>query len=56
MRRALVTNEFAPTHGGVERLLYERARGYHPENLTVFAAFTPDCVAFDKLQAYRSRR
>jgi phosphatidylinositol alpha-1,6-mannosyltransferase len=56
MRRALVTNEFAPTHGGVERLLYERARGYHPEDLTVFATFTPDCEAFDELQAYRSRR
>lgn len=53
MRRALVTNEFAPSHGGVERLLYERSRGFHPEELTVFTAHCQDCEMFDKAQAFR---
>jgi len=56
MRRALITNEFAPQHGGVERLLHERARGFEPENLTVFAAHTGDCDAFDLVQPFISRR
>ncbi len=56
MRRALVTNEFAPSHGGVERLLHERSRGYHPKNLTVFSAYTENCDEFDKKQPYRSFR
>jgi len=56
MRRALVTNEFAPTHGGVERLLYERARGFQPEDLTVFSAYTEHCEAFDEAQTFHSHR
>lgn len=56
MRRAMVTNEFAPSHGGVERLLHERARGFQPESLTVFAPYTEGCEAFDRLQAYSVRR
>lgn len=56
MRRALITNEFAPQHGGVERLLHERARGFEPENLTVFAAHTGDCDAFDLVQPFISHR
>jgi len=56
MRRALVTNEFAPSHGGVERLLYERSRGFQPESLTVFSAYTEDCEAFDAVQTFKSRR
>jgi phosphoenolpyruvate carboxykinase (ATP) len=51
MRRAMVTNEFAPSHGGVERLLHERARGFQPESLTVFAPYTEGCEAFDRLHA-----
>jgi len=56
MRRALLTNEFAPTPGGVERLLYERARSFQPSGLTVFTAYTPDCERFDTVQAYKSCR
>lgn len=56
MRRAMVTNEFAPSHGGVERLLHERARGFQPENLTVFAPHTGGCEDFDRLQHYAVRR
>jgi phosphatidylinositol alpha-1,6-mannosyltransferase len=55
-RRALITNEFAPSHGGVERLLHERARAFEPDRLTVFCPQTVGCEAFDAAQPYAVKR
>jgi phosphatidylinositol alpha-1,6-mannosyltransferase len=54
-RRALVTLEFMPSHGGIERVLHERARAA-PEGLTVFAPWTPGAGAFDAAQPFAIRR
>lgn len=56
LRRALLTNEFMPSPGGVERLLHLRAREFHPAALTVFAPFVPGCTDFDADQPYAVRR
>lgn len=55
-RRALVTLEFMPAHGGIERALHERARGVVPETLTVFAPWSAGAEAFDALQPFAIRR
>ncbi len=54
-RRALVTLEFMPSHGGIERVLHERARGA-PEALTVFAPWSEGADAFDARQPFAIRR
>jgi phosphatidylinositol alpha-1,6-mannosyltransferase len=56
LRRALLTNEFMPSPGGVERLLYLRASEFEPAGVTVFAPRVPGCVDFDAGQPYATRR
>src|SRR3546814_4489989 len=56
LRRALLTNEFMPSMGGVERLLYLRAREFEAEALTVFAPRVAGGEAFDAGQPYVTRR
>lgn len=56
LRRALLTNEFMPAPGGVERLLHLRAAEYEPGALTVFAPAVSGCAAFDAAQPYATRR
>ena len=56
MRRALITNEFAPSHGGVEHTLHERAKGYQPKTLTVFCPGDKGCEEFDAAQPYAVQR
>jgi phosphatidylinositol alpha-1,6-mannosyltransferase len=51
-RRALLTLEFMPSHGGIERLLHERAKSHSPERLTVFAPWVEGCREFDARQPY----
>jgi phosphatidylinositol alpha-1,6-mannosyltransferase len=55
-RRALVTLEFMPAHGGIERVLHERALHAAPERLTVFAPWTEGADAFDAVQPFEVRR
>jgi phosphatidylinositol alpha-1,6-mannosyltransferase len=55
-RRALLTLEFMPAHGGIERVLHERARSADPEALTVFSPGTAGAAAFDALQPFAIRR
>lgn len=56
LRRALLTNEFMPSLGGVERLLHLRAREFEPASLTVFAPQVAASLAFDAGQPYTTRR
>src|SRR3546814_20030756 len=56
LRRALLTNEFMPSMGGAERLLYLRAREFEAEALTVFAPRVAGGEAFDAGQPYVTRR
>lgn len=56
LRRVLLTLEFMPSHGGVERLLHERARQFQPEALTVIAPWLKGAEAFDAEQPYRIAR
>ncbi len=53
MRRALLTLEFMPSPGGIERLLHERAKAYQPESTTVFAPNSPGAKEFDRTTPYR---
>jgi phosphatidylinositol alpha-1,6-mannosyltransferase len=53
---ALLTNEYMPSHGGVERLLHQRVEGFHPERVTVFAPHVPGCEEFDQQQSHRTVR
>ena len=46
-RRALLTLEFMPSPGGIERVLYERAKGYRQEAVTVITPETAGSAAFD---------
>ncbi|HEY5997718.1 MAG TPA: glycosyltransferase family 4 protein [bacterium] len=55
-RRALLTLEFMPAHGGIERVLHERARRAAPERLTVFAPWTEGAEEFDARQPFAVRR
>lgn len=45
--RALLTLEFMPSPGGIERVLYERAKGYRQEAVTVITPETAGSAAFD---------
>ncbi len=56
LRRALLTNEFMPSPGGVERLLYLRASEFEPSGITVFAPCVPGCADFDVGRPYTTRR
>lgn len=56
LRRALLTNEFMPSLGGVERLLHLRAREFEPATLTVFAPQVAGGADFDAGQPYTTRR
>ncbi|GBE09785.1 GDP-mannose-dependent alpha-(1-6)-phosphatidylinositol monomannoside mannosyltransferase [bacterium BMS3Bbin12] len=56
LRRALLTNEFMPSPGGVERLLYLRASEFEPAGVTVFAPRVPGCADFDAGRPYTTRR
>ena len=55
-RRALLTLEFMPAHGGIERVLHERARNAGPEGLCVFAPWTRGAEGFDARQPFTIRR
>jgi phosphatidylinositol alpha-1,6-mannosyltransferase len=55
-RRALLTLEFMPAHGGIERVLHERACGGAGAELVVFAPWSAGAEDFDARQPFAIRR
>lgn len=51
-KRALLTLEFMPKFGGIERLLHERARNFRPEDTFVLSPHYPGDEEFDQKQRY----
>ena len=45
-----------PSHGGIERVLHERARGFRPETVTVFTPWVAGSTDFDRNSPYKIKR
>lgn len=52
-RTLIVTNDFPPKIGGIQRTLEAIARSFPPERVSVFAPAAPGDAAYDAAQRYR---
>lgn len=50
--RALLTHEFMPSLGGIERLLHERSKNFNPEHIYVITPNVDGAKSFDAQQPY----
>jgi phosphatidylinositol alpha-1,6-mannosyltransferase len=56
MSHLLVTNDFPPTHGGIQSYLHELWRRLPPDETTVLTTAHPDAAAWDREQPFRIER
>lgn len=52
MKLLVITNDFPPTIGGIENLMYSLVRRWVPEDVVVLTRWVPECEPFDAEQPF----